>query len=222
MSVLNSQPVPRASLLRVAPEIRLRIYQYVFDQSRIILDIACERTDDYGNIHLGQDMIMNSFENAVTQVSTMTRWESFLLLQASTILFIRSNTTLFDKDLELEFLPHGPLARLRRMVVDFDLVELLPVAELKSLEYINVTFGNLTLSHVTDDRLLEDNKASETTMHQLILKKVQKEIEESEIREGIAKFRQRVMSHANKVTLLWSGQTLPRDLSYDWCRVSET
>ena len=198
---MRHQSFSKASFLGVATEIRFRIYHYVFQEPKVVINLERGR----GNTHeasgrYSTNVISDFYNNAITQINTRVRSEALTHLHRSTALILLLRCGRKSEGLPLEVLPAGLLGDLRRVSLHVDLIRGLPIEDLKSLECVSIRWA----IHIEDEQLMSDNRLSENLLRGLIVKYAAQKASRWTGKGDLAMLQRRLKSRARKVQVLWS------------------
>lgn len=141
------QEAQKASLLGVPPEIRLRVFKYVFNCSKIVVTLGPRYNDDPA-WPVKKDVA--SYRKAATQVSSMLRQEALALLYSSTTLRLRARTLWNQDEIYLDNLLRKLLGRhflegVHKVFICHGLLDSLPIEKLPALQRVALCGGRFSL-----------------------------------------------------------------------------
>ena len=201
MATADEKHFSKASLLGMAPEIRLRIYQCVFHESKVLITLDSDKTREYSRN-------LTSYHYAITQVNSLLRRESLTLLRMSTTLFIRTED-IFCNDAHLSCLPHGLPPSIDRISVDDTAVNSLPLDELTNLKCVSVRFMRIAFRN-----------QDESTLNGRILKTVTEVAAHGFFDDGVAEFRHQLAAKNKSIRTLCTVFLWPASGTGESTRVS--
>ncbi len=197
-----------ASLLGVAPEIRLRIFNYVLAGSKILVILGPHYLSE---AEWPVDKDTASYAKAITQVNSVLRREALDLLNASTTLCLRCITLWNQDELYLDnllrdLLGRGILERVKNIFVTHCLLDSLPLEKLTSLRRVVLGWRIFT----DEEKLLEDNNFVDAALKDLILDQVGLEVSEGRMGRALNEFRRKLAQQSRSIQCIWKVMFSPK------------
>ena len=136
MSPASSEPPPRASLLGVPTEIRLRIYKFFFSGSQTNVTLENDNSDPAKLDRI--DPTSNSYLNALIKTNNLLRCEALPVLLDSTVLSIRAPDDDYNYYSCYFTLPKFITSHIKKLSIDDRSIGSLPLHEFTRLEFLEL------------------------------------------------------------------------------------
>ena len=188
MALTVSIGPPRASLTGIPPELRMRIYHFIFQSSQIRfhLDVLNQRGERYHEDDECECLISecyhwpsayhaqidsSRFEHGLTESCRLIREESLVLSHVLTKLHLCSKSfgpSSCDPSWTPVPLPLRLLRRIGTIFVDWDLVRLLPLENFKGGQLLTATNVNVYLDRVHGKDLVMDESTADSRLVEIL------------------------------------------------------